>query len=253
MLKQDRQNAILELLKASEDEATTTVSIAKNLDVAPMTIRRDLVELEKEQLVTRVYGGARIFSEKTTEQKRRIEIVAKREIGRAMTQLIGPRMTVYLGAGTTIYNSLDFVPKRDDIMYVTNSDIAFHYLVKKGAQVILSGGSYHDTTDEFVGGAAEDTISNYFYDVAFISTNGIWEGTVTTSNEPEGDIQNVAMRNAKKSYLVCDHTKFGRADRYGFSKLQNFEGVITDSLINPAAQKETREQTTLIIGKEEAK
>lgn len=253
MLKQDRQNAILALLKASKDEAITTVSIANNLNVAPMTIRRDLVELENEQLVTRVYGGARIFSEKTTEQKRHIEIVAKREIGRAMTQLIKPRMTVYLGAGTTIYNSLDFVPKRDDILYVTNSDISFHYLVKKGANVILSGGSYHDTTDEFVGGAAEDTISNYFYDVAFISTNGIWEGSVTTSNEPEGDIQNVAMHNAKQRYLVCDHTKFGRADRYGFSKLQDFNGVITDSLISSIAQKQTKEQTTLIIGKEEEK
>jgi DeoR/GlpR family transcriptional regulator of sugar metabolism len=243
MLKQDRQSAIIALLSASETGSLTTVRIAKQLDVAPMTIRRDLREMADNNIVTRVYGGATLTTEKKTSEKKALEIAL----------LIKPKMTVYLGAGTTIFASLDYLPKNEKIQYVTNSDIAFHYLANKDVDVVLTGGVYHRTTNEFVGTIAEQALRNFVFDLAFISTNGIWKDGATTSNIAEGTVQQAAFERATAAYVVADHTKFDQSDRFSFLQLSQVEGLITDSEISKQDIQHFQKVTTLIIGKKASK
>ncbi|WP_241969345.1 DeoR/GlpR family DNA-binding transcription regulator [Lacticaseibacillus rhamnosus] len=169
--------------------------------------------------------------------------------GRIIGSLILPKMTVFLGAGTTIYASADFLPKTKDINYVTNSDLIFRYLVSKDINVLLTGGFYHRTTNEFVGTIAEQTLSNYLFDLAFISTNGIFENQVTTSNFDEGNIQKAAMKRSKKNYIVADHTKFGKGDSFSFAELKDFDGLITDSKASRQELKILQTATKLLVGK----
>jgi len=157
MMKKQRQSAILALLNATEGKTLTTTEIAKKMNVASMTIRRDLNDMAKEKLITRIYGGASLVNEKTTKEKTQVQRESKIEIGRIIGSLILPKMTVFLGAGTTIYASADFLPKTKDINYVTNSDLIFRYLVSKDINVLLTGGFYHRTTNEFVGTIADHT------------------------------------------------------------------------------------------------
>lgn len=253
MLKQDRQSAIIALLSASETGSLTTVRIAKQLDVAPMTIRRDLREMADNNIVTRVYGGATLTTEKTTSEKKALEKEAKQQIGREIALLIKPKMTVYLGAGTTIFASLDYLPKNEKIQYVTNSDIAFHYLANKDVDVVLTGGVYHRTTNEFVGTIAEQALRNFVFDLAFISTNGIWKDGATTSNIAEGTVQQAAFERATAAYVVADHTKFDQSDRFSFLQLSQVEGLITDSEISKKDIQHFQKVTTLIIGKKASK
>ena len=56
MLKKERQNMILELLK--EKNYSTVTSLANRLFVAPITVRRDLDEMEASGLIIRCHGGA---------------------------------------------------------------------------------------------------------------------------------------------------------------------------------------------------
>ena len=58
MLKKERQNNILEIIK--ERKYCTVNFLSKQLFVAPITVRRDLIEMELSGLITRCYGGATI-------------------------------------------------------------------------------------------------------------------------------------------------------------------------------------------------
>ncbi|TLF42425.1 DeoR/GlpR family DNA-binding transcription regulator [Lacticaseibacillus zeae] len=249
MMKKQRQSAILALLNSSEDKSLTTTEIAKTMNVASMTIRRDLNEMAKDKLINRVYGGASLVNEKSTKEKTRVQRESKIEIGRVIGSLIHPKTTIFLGAGTTIYAAADFLPKKDDVKYVTNSDLIFRYMVSKDVNVFLTGGFYHKTTNEFVGSIAEQTLSNYIFDVAFISTNGIFDDQVTTSNFDEGNIQKAAMKRSKEMYVVADHTKFGQGDSFSFAQLNEFTGLITDSKISQSDLRRYREITGVLVGK----
>ncbi|KRM71439.1 DeoR/GlpR family DNA-binding transcription regulator [Lacticaseibacillus brantae] len=249
MFKQDRQNAIVALLNKSKSGTLSTVDIASKLEVAPMTIRRDLTEMERNKQVTRIYGGASVYIEKSTDEKKILQKEAKSEIGREVAKLVRPQMTVYLGAGTTIFASLDFLPTSSDIQYVTNSDIAFHHLAQKDANVVLTGGTYHRTTNEFVGLIAQQALNNFVFDLAFVSTNGIWKDGATTSNIAEGTVQKVAIDRSTKTYVVADHTKFDQADRFSFLQLDKTNSLITDSGISKRDYQHFKTRTNLIVGK----
>ena len=64
MMKKQRQSAILALLNATEGKTLTTTEIAKKMNVASMTIRRDLNDMAKEKLITRIYGGASLVKDR---------------------------------------------------------------------------------------------------------------------------------------------------------------------------------------------
>ncbi|WP_225359167.1 DeoR family transcriptional regulator [Lacticaseibacillus rhamnosus] len=73
MMKKQRQSAILALLNATEGKTLTTTEIAKKMNVASMTIRRDLNDMAKEKLITRIYGGASLVNEKPRRKKHRFK------------------------------------------------------------------------------------------------------------------------------------------------------------------------------------
>ena len=58
MLKKERQNNIFDIIK--ERKYCTVNFLSKQLFVAPITIRRDLTEMEFAGLITRCYGGATV-------------------------------------------------------------------------------------------------------------------------------------------------------------------------------------------------
>ena len=58
MLKEERIDFILTRLKSND--FIKIKDIANQLDVSTMTIRRDLDELEKDNLILKVHGGARL-------------------------------------------------------------------------------------------------------------------------------------------------------------------------------------------------
>lgn len=61
MDKKERQQKIIQLLQSREEVYVST--ICNKFKVVPMTVRRDLSQLEKEGLIIRTHGGA-ILKEK---------------------------------------------------------------------------------------------------------------------------------------------------------------------------------------------
>ena len=230
MLKRERHTHILELL---EDHTFMTVSdIATKLDVSEMTIRRDINELSDANKLIRLYGGAQKINRKdkelATHEKINLHIAEKEYIGKCMDTLIQDNQVVFVGAGTTILYALPFVKKKN-LLIVTNSLLAFNYVIEKTTyRVLLTGGEFTPITEEFIGEHAEQTFESINIDIAFAATNGIYNNNVTTSNFLEGGVQRAAFKNAKIKVVVADHTKFNVSDVYTFYKVSDLDYVITD-------------------------
>ncbi|MBP2099126.1 DeoR/GlpR family DNA-binding transcription regulator [Enterococcus rivorum] len=234
MLKRERHTHILELL---EKKTFMTVSdIATELNVSEMTIRRDINELSDSNKLVRLYGGAQKLGRKdkelATHEKINLHIEQKEYIGKIMNSLIQENQVVFVGAGTTILYALPFIQKKG-LMIVTNSLIAFNYIIKHtDYRVLLTGGDFTPITEEFIGEHAEQTFESINIDIAFAATNGIYNNNVTTSNYLEGGVQRAAFKSAKKKVVVADSTKFNVSDVYTFYKLSDLDCIITDNKID---------------------
>lgn len=259
MLKAERQEQIVQRLIAHGTESV--VAIARALDVSEMTVRRDLEELADRGIVERVYGGARMPSalkesyssdgipllrEYSHVEKRRLHTEEKRRVANRAAQLVKPDDTVFLGAGTTVEYMVRYLPDAH-LRVITNSISVFKLLEhNEQCELYLVGGLYRQQTGCFVGGMAEEAVAPLGIDKAFIGTNGISNGSLFTSDIDEGRIQRLVLNKAQERYTVCDMSKVGRRDFYGFYPISRLTALICDASIDPAAAQDLSEQVELI-------
>ena len=103
-MKPDRLEAIRQHLYSCGTSTVDALAAATGASVA--TVRRDLVVLEQQGVVSRTHGGARLASgahvevEFTTRERHRL--AEKRAIGAAAYALLRPQTSVFLDAGTTV-------------------------------------------------------------------------------------------------------------------------------------------------------
>lgn len=246
MLKDERQNKIIELL--NKDDFLTVNSISNKLQVSEMTIRRDLNQLEKEKKLIKVHGGAKKgdIRELSTEEKINNYVEEKQEIGKIMNSIIKNNTVIYLGAGTTIFYALPELNK-ENLFIITNSLIAFNYLIKNSDyKIILTGGEFNKTTEEFMGDLSEKAFDNLNIDIAFAATNGILDDNITTSSSLQGGVQISAFSKAKIKCIVADHSKLDKSDVYTFYRLSDIDYLITDGNISTETEKHYKQYTSII-------
>lgn len=237
-IKSERQRLILELL--NKNNVMRVNELVEELDVTDMTIRRDLQELEDQELLIRIHGGARKldngslpFLELSHREKRNINPDAKNEIAKLIANNIDDHETVFLGSGSTIelvYNHLDL----NFAKIITNSIHVFNqFKYDDRFELILTGGVYRSKTGSFTGTIANDFMETIYVEKAFIGVNAINDNKVFNANEDEGVIQRIVLNNAREKYLVADSLKFNKLDFYQFYDLNIADYLVTDSKLSP--------------------
>ncbi|MFP4395763.1 MAG: DeoR/GlpR family DNA-binding transcription regulator [Anaerolineales bacterium] len=147
MLKRERQAIILHQL---EDEGVVYVSqLAAELEVSPITIRRDLSQLEDEGQLRRVHGGALLREGASVG---RLPSGLERRIAEAGTRLLSEKSVVFLGPGTITPEMAPFLREYPHLTIMTNAlNVAWavarqqtHPLHLIGGQVQADDGVYGD-------------------------------------------------------------------------------------------------------------
>ena len=218
MLKKER---LIAIQKAVDEKGIVNVNeLIEALDVSDMTIRRDLDELAKAGKIHRIHGGAqRVENSEDVELTRNEKIIVnselKEQVAKKAADLIVPGDTLYLGPGTTIEPLIKYVEHPEQIRVVTNSK-------KSGA---------------FIGGLAEQMLRELKFTKAFVSANGINDGSVMTANAEEGQTQAVALNNAQEKIMMLDETKFNRNDFYRYYNLYNIDCIVTSNGLSDSTFK----------------
>lgn len=236
MLKERRHAMILELL--SQNDVVKVSELVDALQVTEMTIRRDLQELEDDNRLIRIHGGARRVEnesphmvELSHRQKREINLEEKQEIAQLIANNIQENETVFLGSGSTIELVYDYLDL-NQAKIITNSIYVFDkFKNDERYELILTGGTYRSKTGSFTGTIANDFISTIHVEKSFIGVNALNNQAVYNANEDEGVIQRSILNNSREKYIIADFVKFDKMDFYQFYNLRDADYIITDSQV----------------------
>ena len=230
MTPEERQQKIEAYLQ--QVEFASLEELAREMDASVSTVRRDVTLLEATGNVRRTHGGARIVNPRTDEfvfnSRDTHQLAEKEATGRACAELIQPRQSVIVDAGTTCYHVARYLePKRPQI--ITNSlPVANLFASASLVEVVLSGGVLYPRLGVLVGPLAVESFSSMHADVAIMSAGGITPDGLTNSHALLIDIQRAMMRAAGKVIFCLDHTKFGRKSISPLTPLQGSHTIVTD-------------------------
>ena len=212
MLKSERKQLILEELK--QHKIVSLEKLVVLLDTSESTVRRDLDELESENKLRRVHGGAELphslQEEETIQEKSVKNLQEKKLIAQKASSLIKEKDVIFVDAGSTTAFLIKELEQKD-ITVVTNSIHHAVQLVDKQIPTVIIGGGVKMTTDASIGGVALNQINQLHFDRAFIGMNGVDEGYFTTPDMEEGAVKRAILENAKQTYVLADSSKIGQS------------------------------------------
>ncbi len=217
----------------SEHEHTIK-ELANKLFLSEPTVRRDILILERKDIVTRKRGIVKL---KINIADKRIPLFIremeqqqeKREIALKAISHIKDGDVIMLDASTTAYCILPHLANYRNLFIITNGAKTAIELATMGIKTICTGGELTQESFSYVGTDAENILKNYNADVAFFSCRGLTEDSVATDNSIlENSMRKIMIKNSKKSYLLCDKSKFGKTYLNTLCHIDELEGLITD-------------------------
>lgn len=226
MIKKERQEKILALVKAKGYASLEEVE--RFLSISESTVRRDIVEMDKQGLLMRERGGAsslRTNSFPLIDQKlivrERIETESKVRIAKAALGMIKPDSTIYLDAGSSTLMFAKLLSRDLRIAVVTNSLTIATTVSEKEISTFLVGGSLKVTTDATVGPMAEEALSRFHFRQAFMGANAVDPDLgFMTPDVSEASLKRKAVESCDEAVFLVDRTKFDSKSVVSFSPLE---------------------------------
>lgn len=226
MLTPERHQIILELLK--EKGVAKLNELVEATSASESTIRRDLSQLEDENKLKRVHGGASLLHQKGEELSVVEKVTKNRQekerIAQYAASLIKDGDCIYIDAGTTTLPMIAYITAKD-IKIVTNGLTHLEELLEKNITTYLTGGLIKQKTRALIGSGAVQGIQQYRFDKCFIGVNGIHPDCGFTTPDPEEAlVKKTAITFAQETFFLGDRTKLNEVT---FSKIADLkEGVI---------------------------
>ena len=231
MKKIDRWETIIRNCR-SQGEVRVT-DLVRELNSSEATIRRDLREMEDLNMVVRFFGGAKLQNDQSMEPpmllKAETNSSSKKRIGYTAAKLIRDNMMIYIDAGSTTYEMIDYITAKN-ITVVTNGIPHISKLGQKGINTIVLGGRLRWSTEALVGSQTIRQLKDLYFDMSFLGVNGIHEYVgLTTSNEMEASIKSTVIEKSTRSYALGDKSKFNLLFPVKFAEFADIT-IISDEI-----------------------
>jgi DeoR family glycerol-3-phosphate regulon repressor len=227
----DRQAQIVGVLK--QRGFVTNEVLAQRFGVTVQTIRRDLAQLEDLGHVSRFHGGAGLPSsvENIAYSDRKVmNLNVKRRIARLVARHIPHRSSLFINIGTTTEAVARELLEHEDLRCITNNlHVALQLAANPSSQIVIAGGTVRNRDGGVVGQAANEMIAQFRVDYAIIGISGIDDdGTLLDYDYDEVRAAQTIVRNARRVFLVADHTKFSRRPMVRAGSITQASALFTD-------------------------
>lgn len=233
MLTEERYSIILDTINKQRSVKLSDLCVL--LDTSESTIRRDLNALAEKGMLTKVHGGAIALDdsfspvEHNVEEKSKLFTEEKKAIARYAASLVDEGDFVFIDAGTTTEQMIDYLPEKN-VIFVTNGFIHAKKLAQRGFKVFIPAGKLKLTTEAIVGAECVLSIQNYNFTKCFMGVNGISVfGGFSTPDRNEASVKNAVINRSRTIYVLADHSKFDKVASVTFAPL-NRGKIITDKL-----------------------
>jgi DeoR family transcriptional regulator of aga operon len=233
---QDRRKRILDYI--TSNQTASIKELSELLNATEITIRRDLIELEKSKVLIRTHGGAILNEQKkavwqTSSIYIRLERnkEQKRRIAQFASTLIQDNESLFIDGGSTTQILAPLIKEKRNMLFVTNSpDIADILLENEDNRVIQIGGEMTRDTHLTIGPDAEENIRKYYVDKCVTGVSGIDADFGCYAAIPaEASMKRMLAEHSRETMLLVDSSKFNRKAFCMALALSEVSTVITDS------------------------
>lgn len=182
----------------------TVSELADRFQVSEVTIRRDLLFLEKKQLIERYYGGVKRIKKSEKRESQQLGSVEEFPWQRLLPPLhllLQEKKLIFVGAGRwskeLIHAVADF-----DLTIVTNDHSALIDLKPGRAIVCLCGGEVESNSTALVGDIATLAFSKYTADLCLIEATGIDSHEITTTTLSESFVYRTMLQHTQGEKII---------------------------------------------------
>lgn len=244
----NRLEQIMDYLKGHN--LVTVDQLVSATNASPATIRRDLIKLDQEGVISRSHGGVTlnrfIPSQPTTLEKMQRNLTEKHAIATAAASLVKAGDAIVLDAGTTMIElarQLTHLPLR---VITSDLHIALFLSEFKQIEVTIIGGRIDDSSQSCVGEHGRRLLQGIWPDLAFVSCNG-WdmEKGITSPTEEKAALKRALIDNAQRRVLLADSSKYGAWSLFNVARLDSLTDIITDAQLGD----DIRQQLALLPGR----
>lgn len=205
-------------------------------DVSESTIRRDLKNLEEENQITVLRGGAVKRKVNTFElpvgTKKFLNMDEKERIAKFAASLVNDEEVIYIDSGTTCAAIVKYIKARD-VRIVTSNILVLNELDNPNiSSCIIIGGDVNKNLDSISGPLSDNTLKNLYFDRAFLGASGFGnEMGVNTPDIREASKKTIVNTNSKKCYVLADSSKYNKSTLCKAFELNQCI-LVTDKKIN---------------------
>lgn len=229
----------------AKQEFVNFEELCKLFAASKSSIRRDLMELERQGVLRRVHGGA--ISLKTRDEVMDFSRLSghsqneKSRIGKLAATLIQEGNTAIIGGGSTTVEVARNLFGRS-IQVVTNSiPIAQLFWDSKHVEVTLTGGYLYPRLGVQLGPICERMLNHVSADILIMGIRGITPMGISDSNSLIVESLRAMIKSAQKVVVVADHTKFGYNAMLQVASLDDIDLVVSDKELDAETQKMLKE------------
>lgn len=232
-MNKEREKRILEeILKTKK---VTVKELANKLYASEPSIRRDLVSLERQNLIKRIHGGA-ILEENGTSSTKIPFVIREMEqsdakilMAQKAAELVNDGDVIFLDASSSAYNIIPYLALKNDITVITCGVKALSKLSEYNIKTICTGGALIPSCQALVGDDAYSIIEQNNADIFFFSCRGLSdEGFLTDISAQENYVRRKMIKHAKRSYLLCASEKVGKKYYHNLCSTDDITGIISE-------------------------
>ena len=245
MRNDERKKQILEILKKEENIRVS--DLIEKVEGSAATVRRDLINLEQNGLITRRHGFVKNVK---PDMGRQVEFSSEMiGIAKAAARMVEDGDTIMLDSGDcTLALAYQLTGVRN-LTVITNSvAIAALYNSVETIQTYLTGGVLRVKENALVGTDTVETIRKMHADKLFLSTTGFRETMgLTCVSQFQEDVKRAFIQSADEVILLAVPQNFQRDAVRVFAGFDQLNCVITSGAVESGTLLESLKKNSVKI------
>ena len=230
-----RHTKLLNLV--NRNRRVSVASLAKELGVSEVTIRKDLTTLEQKGLLRREHGYAVMITSDDIANQLSFNYEVKHRIALRAAASVHNGETVMIDSGACCtLLAEELATNRKDVTIITNSAFLAAFVHKQpGAHVILLGGAYQNESQVMVGPMVKKCVADFRVDKIFVSADGFTDAGSMSDNLRRAEAIHAIAEHASQVIVLAESSTFRDTGVVIAFPLAEVQTLYTDDAIGDAA------------------